>query len=150
VDELIRSLADAPLPRPQWLQEEHWDALVDFHTRLAAAITGEDRPLVVGAAKELVEAVARVTLTAHGKPVGDREESEKVLGHAHRAIEHHAAANRPANDPMRQIPEAARKMASQLRELRNRYGTGHSRTVLHDVTDEVAESCVHAALLWSR
>ena len=41
-------------------------------------------------------------------------------------------------------------MASQLRELRNQYGTGHGRAVVHDITDEVIEACVHGALLWVR
>ncbi|GGN72514.1 hypothetical protein GCM10011579_049800 [Streptomyces albiflavescens] len=41
-------------------------------------------------------------------------------------------------------------MADQLRELRNRYGTGHGRAVVHDITDEVAEICVHGALIWIR
>lgn len=41
-------------------------------------------------------------------------------------------------------------MAAQLRELRNAYGTGHGRAVVHDVTDEVVDASVHAALLWVR
>jgi hypothetical protein len=45
---------------------------------------------------------------------------------------------------------AARKLAGQLRELRNTYGTGHGRPALPIIEDEVLETCVDGALLWTR
>ncbi|MFE0851425.1 MULTISPECIES: abortive infection family protein [Streptomyces] len=65
---------------------------------------------------------------------GDKDEYDKVLNHAHTVVEHAAEHGLPSNDPLRQIPNAAKKMASQLRELRNRFGTGHGRPVVHDIT----------------
>ncbi len=147
---MINILVQEPLPRAEWLQEESWQAIVDHYGRLGSAVAANDRPLVVGSAKELVECVARVVLIAHGRVTGDKDEYDKVLGHAHTVVEHAADHGLPANDPLRQIPNAAKKMASQLRELRNRFGTGHGRPVVHEITAEVVEACVHGALVWVR
>ncbi|MCC3778093.1 abortive infection family protein [Streptomyces sp. UNOB3_S3] len=104
----------------------------------------------MGCAKELVESVARVTLVAAGQPSGDNADYQKVLGLAHKTIEHAVGAGLSASDPLRQVPNAAMKMAVHLRELRNRYGTGHGRAVVHNITPEVVDTCVHGALIWSR
>ena len=69
---MIRILVQEPLPRAEWLRDEQWQAIDDAHRRLAAAVAADDRPLVVGSAKELVECVARVTLVAHGRVSGDQ------------------------------------------------------------------------------
>ncbi|MYU23723.1 abortive infection family protein [Streptomyces sp. SID8352] len=147
---MISILVQEALPRAEWLQEESWQAISDHYGRLGAAIAANDRPLVVGSAKELVECVARVVLVSHGRVTGDKDEYDKVLGQAHAVVEHAAVNGLPPNDPLRQIPNAAKKMASQLRELRNRFGTGHGRPVVHEITAEVVEACVHAALVWVR
>ncbi|WP_159107580.1 abortive infection family protein [Streptomyces rubrogriseus] len=147
---MISILVQQPLPRAEWLQQESWQAIADHHGRLGSAIAANDRPLVVGSAKELVECVARVVLVSHGRVTGDKDEYDKVLGQAHAVVEHAAEYGLPSNDPLRQIPNAAKKMASQLRELRNRFGTGHGRPVVHEITDEVVEASVHAALVWVR
>lgn len=130
--------------------EDQWQAVEDAYDRLAAAVAADDRPLIVGSAKELVECVARVTLVAYGRVVPDGDEYTKVLASAHKVIEHVIGPDIPGNHPVRQIPEFAKKMAVQLRELRNHYGTGHGRATVHDITDEVVEASVHAALVWVR
>lgn len=147
---VIRNLVQEPLPRAEWVQDDQWEAISDAYGRLSAAVACDDRPLVVGSAKELVESVARVTLVSYGRVVADGDEYMKVLGSAHSVVEHVIGDAVPANHPLRQIPGAAKKMAGQLRDLRNAYGTGHGRAVVHQVTDEVAEAAVHAALLWVR
>ncbi|KDR62718.1 abortive infection family protein [Streptomyces albidoflavus] len=147
---VIRNLVQEPLPRAEWVQDDQWAAISDAYSRLSAAVTADDRPLIVGSAKELVESVARVTLVSYGRVVADGDAYMSVLRSAHQVIEHVIGPAMPGNHPLRQIPESAKKMAGQLRELRNAYGTGHGRAVVHDVTDEVAEAAVHAALLWTR
>ncbi|MCZ7430154.1 abortive infection family protein [Streptomyces sp. WMMC1477] len=138
------------LPRAQWLQEENWRAVCDHHRRLATAVEADDRPQIVGSAKELVECVARVVLAADGRVTSDNDDYSKVLNQAHKVIEHVVGSDVPANDPLRQVPGQAKKMATQLAEMRNRFGTGHGRAVLHPITDEVVEACVHGSLIWVR
>ncbi|WFE48858.1 abortive infection family protein [Micromonospora sp. WMMD1155] len=140
----------AELPRPEALGHAAWAAIQDPFQRLRSAVTANDRPLIVGSAKDLIEATARVVLDARGRPAGSGEEYDKVLGDAHRAIEHQVGPGVAADAAVRQAATAARKLAGVLRELRNTYGTGHGRSVLPVLEDEVLETCVDAALLWTR
>ncbi|MEV7458833.1 hypothetical protein [Streptomyces rubiginosohelvolus] len=82
--------------------------------------------------------------------MGDNTSYDTVLSQAHSAIEHAAGPGIAANDLLRKVPTLAKKLAAELRELRNRYGTGHGRPVVHNVTDEVVEVVVHGALIWTR
>ncbi|MEV5956195.1 hypothetical protein AB0M11_20890 [Streptomyces sp. NPDC051987] len=61
---MIQHLVQEPLPRAEGLQHDQWRAIEDAYGRLASAVTADDRPLIVGSAKELAECVARVTLVA--------------------------------------------------------------------------------------
>ncbi|MFI2664125.1 abortive infection family protein [Micromonospora carbonacea] len=140
----------AELPRPEALDRSAWEAIQDQFQRLRAAAAANDRPLVVGSAKDLVEATARVVLDARGRPAGSGEEYDKVLGDAHRAIEYQVGPGVSADDAVRRAASSARKLATQLRDLRNTYGTGHGRSALPVLEDEVLETCVDAALLWTR
>lgn len=147
---MIQLLVAEPLPRAGALPHDQWRAIEDAYGRLASALATDDRPLIVGSSKELVECVARVTLVAYGRVVADEDEYTKVLASAHQIVEHAMGPDIPGNHPLRQIPQYAKKMALQLRELRNGYGTGHGRATVHDITDEVIDASVHAALVWVR
>jgi hypothetical protein len=104
----------------------------------------------VGSAKDLVEATARVVLEARGLPAGSEEKYDAVLGNAQRAIEHQLGSGVAPDAAVRQAATFARKLAGMLRELRNVYGTGHGRSALPVIEDEVLETCVGGALLWTR
>ncbi|MEV8533238.1 abortive infection family protein [Streptomyces sp. NPDC051211] len=147
---MIRVLVQEPLPRPERVQSGHWDAISDAYQRVGRAVEAEDFALVVGAAKELTESVARVTIAANGEVYADNASYSALLSAAHRIVAHAIRENLPPNDVLRAIPDNARKMATQLAEVRNRYGTGHGRADIHKVTVEVAEACVHAAPVWIR
>ncbi|MFI1652177.1 abortive infection family protein [Streptomyces avidinii] len=147
---MIRLLVQEPLPRPKQVQPGHWAALCDAHQRLGRAVEAGDFAHVVGAAKELAESAARVTIEANGEVYSDNAPYSTLLSAAHSIVAHACKPNLPPDDLLRAIPTNARKMATQLAEIRNRYGTGHGRADIHEVTEEVAEASVHAALLWVR
>lgn len=65
---MIKKLLAEPLPRAEWLREEGWAAITDAYDRLGRAAESDDRPLIVGCAKKLVESVARVVLSAGAAP----------------------------------------------------------------------------------
>lgn len=140
----------ADLRKPEALDPSGWAAIEDPLNRLKNAVHNNDRPLIVGSAKDLVEATARVVLSVRGQPAGSNEDYDKVLGDAHRAIERQPGPGVAVDAPVRQAATCARKLAVQLRELRNTYGTGHGRPSLPVVEDEVLETCVDGALLWTR
>ncbi|UED88169.1 abortive infection family protein [Streptomyces profundus] len=147
---MITLLTQQPLPQPERLAAPQLQAIGDSYARLARAVATDDRPLIVGSAKELVECVARVILEAQGHATSDNAEHTKVVGLAHQVVEYVTGPDMPANDPLRIVSGEAKKIAIQLAQLRNRFGTGHGRAVLHPVTDEVIEMSVHGALIWVR
>ncbi|MFF3671618.1 hypothetical protein [Microtetraspora malaysiensis] len=140
--------------KPEALDQASWGRF-KILVRLKKAVGDNDRPLIdrpliVGSAKELVEATARVFFQVRGHPAGSGEDYNKVLTAAQRAIEHQPGPGIAVDSADRQAAESARKVAGLLRELRNTYGTGHGRSTLQPVEDEVLETCVDGALLWTR
>lgn len=143
-------MLDAHLPRPAGMDPVAWEAINSSHERLQQAAATGDKPLIIGSAKELVEAVARVVLLARGKPASNADEYGKVLGAAHREIEHQTGPGIAPDASVRNMADLARKQAGHLRQLRNKHGTGHGRALVTDVEVQVCEFSVTGALLWSR
>ncbi|WP_433435418.1 abortive infection family protein [Nonomuraea sp. CA-141351] len=141
---------NAELKKPDALDQTSWAAIQDPFVRLKKAVGDQDRPLIVGSAKEMVEATARVVLQARGNPASSGDDYAKVLGLAHKAIERQPGPGITKDAAVRQAADAARKLAGLLRELRNSYGTGHGRSTLQQIEDEVLETCIDGALLWVR
>jgi hypothetical protein len=140
----------AALVKPAPLPDAAWASIDDVFRRLREACGRNDRPLIVGSAKDLVEAVARVVLDVRGEPAGSQELYDAVLGRAHALVEHQPGDGIARDAPVRQAATQAKKMAGLLRELRNTYGTGHGRATLPTIEDEVLETCIDASLLWVR
>src|SRR3954463_8974426 len=55
---------DYGLQRPDHVPDELWTAVERHRDRLKRAVSADDRPLVVGSAKDLIECVARAVLEA--------------------------------------------------------------------------------------
>jgi hypothetical protein len=147
---MVTHLLQAELHKPEALDHAAWAAIADPLTRLKTAVQADDRPLIVGCAKELVEATARVVLSARGHPAGSETAFTQVLNAAHQAIEYQPGAGLAPDAAVRQAATLARKLAGTLRELRNAYGTGHGRASVPIIEDEVLETSVDGALLWIR
>jgi hypothetical protein len=100
----------AELPKPDALDAASWAAILDPFERLRRNAQADDRPAIVGSAKDLVEAVARVVLSARGQPAGSDESYDKVLGDAHRLIERQPGPGLALDAAVRQAATAARKV----------------------------------------
>src|SRR5450759_5960950 len=85
---MVTHLLQAELHKPEALDHAAWAAIADPLTRLKTAVQADDRPLIVGCAKELVEATARVVLSARGHPAGSETAFTQVRNAAHQAIEY--------------------------------------------------------------
>jgi hypothetical protein len=138
------------LVRPDGLTSEAWDAIEYYRGRLAGAALADDRPGVIGAAKELIECVARCVLDATERPVGDKEKFNGVVGEAQKALERVAGKGTSSSEEVRVISGAAQTIATRANVIRNRVGTGHGRARVADIDDEMAEIVGDAAMLWSR
>ena len=54
------------LRRPAHLDDGHWSEIENLETRLKGAYEANDRALVIGTAKDLIEAVAKIVLENRG------------------------------------------------------------------------------------
>lgn len=141
---------DLTLPRPEGLDHRAWEAIWAHRERLNTALTGRDRSLIVGCAKELVESIARVVVEARGDTAPANINFEALIGRAHIALERQPGPDLSSNPNLRAIAQGLRTIAAQLGDIRNTYGTGHGRTADPQIEAELSDVAVEAALLWSR
>jgi len=137
------------LPRSAPLSTEHWNAIDDALHRLERAASGTDFLLIVGCAKELCESVTKVVLASRSSAHGQLDFGQLVT-EAHRSLDSVPNEGRAADEPMRAIVHAARKLVIGVGRLRNDFGTGHGRAVVPPVTVEHATLAIGAALIWCR
>jgi hypothetical protein len=136
------------LNRPDGLADDQWAAIQDAEERLLRAKAYRDAPLVVGSAKELCEAVARVVIAERGGVAGSGTDMPELISAAHRALEFQAGEGL-ANDPeTRKIAQGVRSVVLGVSEMRNRRGTGHGRPAPAGTTDDHADLAFDAAYLW--
>ncbi|MFG2440964.1 abortive infection family protein [Streptomyces sp. NPDC048508] len=89
----------------------------------------------IGAAKQLIEATAKLVLLKRSLPVDERQDLPALIKQAQQALHLHPAAVPPVRnggspdnaDSIKRILGALTSAAIGVAELRNRYGTGHGR-----------------------
>lgn len=139
----------ATLKRPDGLGEEEWRAIKEAETRLRQAKAASDGSLVVGSAKELCEAIAKVVIAERGGVPAAAAKMSEVITNAHKLLEFQPGEGL-ANDPeTRKVAQGLKGVVVGLGEMRNRHGTGHGRPHATGITEEHAELAFDAALLWS-
>lgn len=141
---------DVELTKPEGLDETAWQAIDQCQQRMETALASGDQSLVIGAAKDLVEATARVVLGERGDTVASGEKLPTILNRAHNALDRQPGVGLAADTTIRNIAQGAKSIAAQLPELRNRYGTGHGRASAPEIADELVVVSADAAMLWSR
>ncbi|MGK5738922.1 abortive infection family protein [Micromonospora sp. URMC 103] len=92
--------------------------------------------------------MARVVLSARGRPVGDAADFSPTLTAAHSELVQQQGPG--LSQTALGVASDAKKMANRLRELRNDYGTGHGRAHVPVVEDEVILLALDGALVWVR
>ncbi|MFZ0168073.1 MAG: abortive infection family protein [Candidatus Dormiibacterota bacterium] len=106
--------------------------------------------MTVGAAKELVESVAKVVLELRGASFGSSIPFQDLVGQAHAALRRQPGIGLAGDPPVRDIAQAASTIAKSLGPLRNSHGTGHGRSRSPEIVAEHADIAADAALLWAR
>lgn len=138
------------LSYPEHLAPESREAIESYRKRLADAAVADDRPAVVGAAKDLVECVARCVLDATENSLGNGVKFPKLVHGAQRALERVAGRDVGTSDEVRVIAGAAQNIATNVNTVRNEVGTGHGRAHLANINDEMAQIVSDATMLWCR
>ena len=137
------------LSRPEGIDEDGWLAIADAQQRLSTAFGERDHPAVLGAAKDLVESVAKVVLVARGESP-NRKHMSQLLTAVHRSLDSSAGRGRAVEEPLRSMLQSVRELILQIAPMRNQAGTGHGRPTPTPVYGEHASVSADAAMLWCR
>lgn len=138
------------LPRPQYLSDEYWDSIQVEAERLARSLQADDDVQVLGDAKCLVEAVAKVTLEINGTPAGPRDGLQKLVSGAHETLRTQPGPELTHENPYGMVALQASKMAANLAEIRNTHGGGHGRARQPNLRDEMVDLALDGAFTWTR
>lgn len=136
--------------RPEHLDDEGWAAIESTRNRLRTAWDSNDFHEVIGKAKELAETVAKVVVAAADGTLADNADFGPTVKAAHQSLKRQPGADLSQDASLRAITQAAQTMATSLAPLRNKFGTGHGRARVPDVTVEMATVAAEAALVWCR
>lgn len=136
------------LRRPDGLPDTHWDAIRSCEDRLASASTRDDRSAVVGAAKELCECVASVVCVLRAQPTSTSDDFAGLITAAHQSLDRRPGRGAVVEGSLRNIVQAARGIALEVRQVRNQVGTGHGRAFMPSVSREIASLAEQASILW--
>jgi Abortive infection C-terminus len=138
------------LRRPDHLDEASWDAVQSYRARFETASRLNDRPGVVGAAKDLIECIARTVLLATGVTLGDNAKFNSLIYEAQKALKRQAGYDIGQSEEVRAVANAAQVIATSVSPLRNQVGSGHGRSRLADIDEEMVEIVSDATMLWCR
>lgn len=138
----------ATLRQPAGLDDVTWISIQAHHRRLQRAINERDDALVIGSAKDLVEAAARAVLDARGETVPSNADFQGVVNKAHGMLEYQVGEGLAPDATVRRMASASKRIASELRALRNEYGTGHGRAQLPPIPPELVAIAHDGAVPW--
>lgn len=122
------------------------DALDEQLNRLRRA--SDDPALLVGTAKDLLEAVAKFVLQELGMPYRQNADFNELWYHARDRLGIHpkdVASSLPGAAAIQAVMQSAWTIAEAVNQLRNLQGTGHGRTLPTGVTTEMALFVVREA-----
>jgi hypothetical protein len=139
----------ATLKRPDGLGDDEWEAIKEAEDRLLGAKATSDAALVVGSAKELCEAIAKVVIAERGEVPASAADLPQVITTAHKLLEYQPGEGLATDPEARKIAQGLKSIVLGLGEMRNRHGTGHGRPAPSGVTDEHAALSFDASLAWS-
>ncbi len=138
------------IPQPEHLGEAHWGAISAEVERFGRALEASDRGLALGQLKSVVEAVSKIVHDINGKPAAHNASFDTVVN-----VAHHLLAQQPGHElayesPFGDLATQARKMAVNLSQIRNSYGSGHGRAREPELRGEMLDLTMDGALMWTR
>lgn len=108
----------------------------------------DDPALLIGTAKDLLEAVAKFVLEELGQPCNPKADYTELWFHARDRLGIHpknVASNLPGAKVIQSVVQSSWAIADAVNQLRNLQGTGHGRTLPTGVTAEMALLVVREA-----
>lgn len=136
--------------RPPLLAQEYWASIESELVRLERSLTAGDDVQVIGDAKCLVEATAKVAWDINGTPADSNESFPKVVARAHELLRSQPGRELAHQSTYAALASQASKMAGNLAEIRNAIGGGHGRARKPYVRAEEVDLALDGALTWVR
>lgn len=108
----------------------------------------------IGAAKQLIEATAKMVLKERGEPVNDHDDLADLVKRSQQSLLLHPRQSPVLTDPdatnaVKRILGGLSSIALGVTELRNQYGSGHGRlTAPSGLSPRHARLAVNAASTW--
>lgn len=138
------------IERPDHLADDYWNCIECEANRLWRSLEAGDASQAIGDIKCLVESIARIVHDINGTPVGSDAPFQSVLSKAHKLLADQPGRELVNESPFGDMATQARKIAGNLREIRNEYGGGHGRARTPELKDEMVSLALDGGLLWSR
>ena len=110
----------------------------------------EDPAVLLGVAKDLIEAIGKFVLEERGRLLGGAVDFPKVLGVSLEQLQlrpQDTDTDAPGGKQLREIRQHANAIAGNINELRNLQGTGHGRTLPTGVSAEEARYVIRQATI---
>lgn len=127
---------------------------IRYHLDRLAATTQADPEAAIGAAKELIESTAKLTLDALGQPWSDTSDLPELVRQAQKALALHPEVIAPdvkGATYIKGILGGLTAVAVGVAQLRNLYGTGHGKRSRHTgIRPRHAHLAVGAATVYCR
>ena len=136
--------------RPPHLAAEYWLSVEAELLRLARSLDAADDVQVIGDAKCLVEAVAKIVWDINGTPPDSNDGFPKVVARAHELLRNQPGHELAHGTTFANLAMQASKMAGYLAEIRNSLGGGHGRARQPYVRAEEVDLALDGALTWVR
>lgn len=136
--------------KPPLLAQEYWASIESELQRLDRSLTANDDVQVIGDAKCLVEATAKVVWDINGTPADSNASYPKVVAHAHELLRGQPGQELAHQSTYGALAMQASKMAGNLAEIRNAIGGGHGRARKPYVRAEEVDLALDGALTWVR
>lgn len=141
---------DLDLHRPHGVDAQAWAAITSHRDRLADAMRGSDRSLVLGRAKELAESVARVVISERGQVAPASTDYPALIDSAHAVLKRQPGTDLSEDTDLRNLVQGAMKMVKTVGTLRNSLGSGHGRAREPIIEQEIVDLIIPATMLWVR
>ncbi|TNC51411.1 abortive infection family protein [Mumia zhuanghuii] len=136
--------------RPPLLAQEYWASIESELLRLERSLTAGDDIQVIGDAKCLVEATAKVAWDINGTPADSNASFPTVVTRAHELLRNQPGQELAHQSTYAALALQASRMAGNLAEIRNAIGGGHGRARKPYVRAEEVDLALDGALTWVR
>src|SRR4051812_44640640 len=136
------------LSRPNCVDDDEWQALTRLQARIERADRDADPELMLGTAKELCEAVAKITLQLRGESFVPLPDMPQLISGAHRVVDRLPTVGGAPGGAVRNLAQSAMTLAKQLNELRNQAGSGHGRPTPTNLDELDSRFAAGIGVLW--